>query len=178
MAVSACFRRVSESGASSGKRLTPIEALTKISTPETTKGAQQRAADLPRDDRGGLAGVLGVVLVAVRLDVGEEDEELVASLAGDYVGGARRALKASRDRAQELVAGRVAEAVVDQLEVVQVDEEDGGRALLSGTAVERLVEPLLEGDAVRAGRSAGRGRRCAGAGAAPPRGRRRPSAAR
>ena len=112
------------------------------------EGSQQRAADLPRDDRGGLAGVLGVVLVAVRLDVGEEDEELVASLAGDYVGGARRALKASRDRAQELVAGRVAEAVVDQLEVVQVDEEDAGRALLSGTAVERLVQPLLEGDAV------------------------------
>jgi hypothetical protein len=40
MAVSACLRRVSESGASSGKRLTPIEALTKISTPETTNGAR------------------------------------------------------------------------------------------------------------------------------------------
>ena len=64
------------------------------------EGSQQRAADLPRDDRGGLAGVLGVVLVAVRLDVGEEDEELVASLAGDHVGGARRALKPSRDRAE------------------------------------------------------------------------------
>jgi len=42
----------------------------------------------------------------------------------------------------------VAEAVVDQLEVVQVDEEDGGRALRSGAAVERLVQPLLEGDPV------------------------------
>ena len=110
--------------------------------------SQQCAADLPRDDRGGFAGVLGVVLVAVRLDVGEEDEELVASLSGDHVGGSRRAPKASRDGAQELVAGRVAEAVVDQLEVVQVDEEDSGGALLPLAAVDCLVQPLLEGDPV------------------------------
>src|SRR6185369_17955619 len=81
------------------------------------EGSAERAADFPRDDRCGLAGVLGVVIVLVRLDVGEEHEELVASLASDNVGGARRVLQASRDRAEELVAGCVTTAVVDELEV-------------------------------------------------------------
>ena len=149
MAVSACLRRVSESGASSGKRLDADRGADEDLHAGDDERRAQRAADLARDDRGGLARVFGVVLVAVRLDVGEQDEELVAALPRDHVGGAGRARQPSCDRAEELVAGRVPEAVVDELEVVQVDEEDGGCALLSLAAVERVVQALLERDAVR-----------------------------
>jgi hypothetical protein len=52
------------------------------------------------------------------------------------------------DGGQELVAGLVAEAVVDELEVVEVDEEDGER-LLPGLAVaDCALELLLERDPV------------------------------
>jgi hypothetical protein len=47
---------------------------------------------------------------------------------------------------QDVVAGGVAEAVVDRLEVVQVDEEDGGVAEVA--AVEGVLDPLAEQAAV------------------------------
>ena len=82
----------------------------------------------------------------------EEDEELITALPRDEVCRACRALQPSRHRAQQLIAGGVPEAVVDELEVVQVDEEDGGRALFVRGPRESVVEPLLEGDAVREAR--------------------------
>ena len=66
-----------------------------------------------------------LVLVGEAVD---QDAELVAAEAGDDVAGAQVGAEARRDRAQQLVAGVVAEAVVDQLEVVEVEEEDPDRA--------------------------------------------------
>ena len=65
-----------------------------------------------------------LVLVGEAVD---EDAELVAAEAGDDVAGAQVGAQPRRDRAQQLVAGVVAEAVVDQLEVVEVEEEDPDR---------------------------------------------------
>ena len=58
------------------------------------------------------------------VDVLEQDDELVASEARGGVGGADAAEQPSRGLAQEHVAGGVAEAVVDVLERVEVDEQD------------------------------------------------------
>jgi hypothetical protein len=63
-----------------------------------------------------------------RLGVGDplqQHGELVATQAGRGVGRAQAALEPPGRGHQQLVAGGVAEAVVDVLEVVQVDEQDG-----------------------------------------------------
>ena len=76
------------------------------------------AADQPLhriDGRDGIADAL------------DQDRELVAAEARGRVGRARDLQQAGGDRLQHLVAHRVAEAVVDRLEVVEV-EEDHGRA--------------------------------------------------
>ena len=69
----------------------------------------------------------------VRL-VEQQDRELVAAEAGRQVVGADARLDALGDRGEQPVAGRVAEGVVDVLEVVEVEEQDdrdpvGGRVL-------------------------------------------------
>ena len=81
------------------------------------------------DDRG----VEGVEDALGHLDHGagvgrvlEEHRELVAAEPGGGVAGAQAAAQAVGHRAEELVAGAVAEAVVDELEVVEVDEGHRG----------------------------------------------------
>src|SRR6185295_17608882 len=64
----------------------------------------------------------GVVDVA---DLLEQDGELVSTHARHRVAEADAALQAPGDLDEELVAQRVAEAVVDDLEAVEVEEEDG-----------------------------------------------------
>ena len=62
-------------------------------------------------------GRLGVVAVL------DHHRELVAAEARDHVLGAQARAQPRGDRHQQLVAGGVAEAVVDGLEVVEVDEQ-------------------------------------------------------
>ena len=73
-----------------------------------------------------------LVLVGEAVD---QDAELVAAEAGDDVAGAQVGAQPRRHRAQQLVAGVVAEAVVDQLEVVEVEEEDPDRRAGDGAAL-------------------------------------------
>ena len=54
----------------------------------------------------------------------DQDGKLVSSEPGRRVAGAKGALDAARDVHQERVTGRVAEAIVHGLEVVEVQEED------------------------------------------------------
>ena len=54
---------------------------------------------------------------------GEQDQELVAAVAADRVGFAHRRRQALRGQLEHLVADRVAERVVDLLEVVEVQEQ-------------------------------------------------------
>ena len=53
-----------------------------------------------------------------------QDGELVAAQAGDQVALAHRVRDALGDRDQERITSRMAEGVVDDLEVVEVDEQD------------------------------------------------------
>ena len=104
----------------------------------------QGAPDPPRDGFGRVADAVDRVLSR---GLGrDEEEELVAAVAGDCLARARRGAQAPGDRGQELVSGLVTEAVVDQLEVVEVDEEDPDCARLR--AADRLFEAPLERDAV------------------------------
>ena len=59
------------------------------------------------------------------VDTLEQDGELVAAQTRDGIGIADGLPKAACDADEQLVAGGVTEAVVDGLEVVDVDEEDG-----------------------------------------------------
>ena len=70
------------------------------------------------------AGVLGVEVVA-------QDRELVAAESGHGVAGPDRGTEARAELDHELVAGVVAEAVVHELEAVEVEEQDRGRGLAS-----------------------------------------------
>ena len=54
----------------------------------------------------------------------DQDRELVAAQPGSHVSLAEAATDAIADHDQQLVAGGVAEGVVDRLEVVEVEEED------------------------------------------------------
>ena len=58
--------------------------------------------------------------------------------------GTEAALEALGDGDEQEVAGRVAEAVVDRLEVVEVDEEHGEVAVRAGDPRERVLDPIAE----------------------------------
>jgi hypothetical protein len=84
-----------------------------------------------------------------RVGVGDplqQHAELVAAEAGRGVGRAQAALEAPGRGHQQLVAGGVAEAVVDVLEVVQVDEQHGQVARPG--AGQGVLDPLGEQGAV------------------------------
>ena len=66
--------------------------------------------------------------VQLALGVADQDRELVAAEARGGVDRAHAVVQPPRDLLQHLVAGGVAEAVVDVLEVVHVEEQHGHRA--------------------------------------------------
>ena len=79
--------------------------------------------------------------VAAVTDPGQQHRELVAAQPGDDVGGAQAALDAPRGPAQDLVADPVPDRVVDRLEVVEVDEQQGQ----IGAGVHVALQLQLEG---------------------------------
>nr|WP_207168313.1 hypothetical protein [Blastococcus sp. TML/C7B] len=90
--------------------------------------------DLLADRRDEAVGQLDQVVLAA--DGLHEDDELVATEAADDVAGADGRAEPAGDGAQHLVAGRVAVAVVDRLEAVQVDEEQAGHLAGAPAAVQ------------------------------------------
>ena len=86
---------------------------------------------------------LGDALSIVRIDTADENGELVATEPGGKVDRADRGRDPTGDRDQELVAGLVPEHVVDDLEVVEVEEQDGNRRVLIGLG-QRLADLLRE----------------------------------
>src|SRR6185503_3072655 len=86
----------------------------------------------------------------VRLgDVLAHEDELVAAEARGHLVAADGAAQALGDGEQEAVAGVVAETVVDDLEAVEVDEQDGDAAAAAVDAVERALEAAHEQQAAR-----------------------------
>jgi hypothetical protein len=103
-------------------------------------GDRERPPEQLDDAIGHAADVLAVA------DTVQEDRELVAAHPRSQVLVLERAAQPPRDRREQLVADRVPEAVVDRLEVVEVEEQDGEVALPGG---QQLAELLEEQGAVR-----------------------------
>ncbi len=82
------------------------------------------------------------------LDALEQDGELVAAEARGGVAGADARAQALADLEQDPVAGGVAEAVVDRLEVVEVDEDDGQADVVAAGAGDGVADALDEQRAV------------------------------
>ena len=78
-------------------------------------------------------------------EVLEQDRELVAAEAGDGVGRSRRGADALGRQPDQLIAALVPEAVVDQLEVVEVDHQHADRP---APAFQRGASATLEQRAV------------------------------
>ena len=90
---------------------------------------------------------LGDARRAVRLgEVLDQHGELVAAEPRDGVGGAQHAPQAPAHLEQHLVAAAVAEGVVERLEVVEVDEQDGDRRVVA--ALERVPDAVEQQRAV------------------------------
>ena len=96
--------------------------------------------ELGRDALGDLGRLVGV-------GADQHDAELVAAEPEHHVVAPRGPRQSRSDLPQQLVAGGVAEGVVDLLEVVEVDEEEGhllGAGDRVGPVREEGVEHLEE----------------------------------
>ena len=96
-----------------------------------------------QDPRGGVGGIRRIP------DPVEQHGELVPAESCDRVGRANGGGQAPPDLLENEVAGSMAEAVVDGLEVVEVDEHDGDGGRASLGAPERVLDAVGEERAVR-----------------------------
>jgi hypothetical protein len=87
--------------------------------PDPSRRERRREGDVQPLGRLARGGPVAVV---------EQDEKLVAAGAGEQVGGAQRPPRRLGDRAQRLVAGAMAVAVVQRLEPVEIDRDQPDRA--------------------------------------------------
>ncbi len=81
--------------------------------------------------------------------IDQEDRELVAADPRHAVAPAHAADQHARDLDQRFVAGLVAEAVVDQLQSIEIDEQHRRIFIVAAHAADRLVEAAHEAAAVR-----------------------------
>ena len=102
----------------------------------------ERAGQCLEDPLGGLGGGLDVVHVL------QQDRELVAAEARGGVGGTDARRDPLGHLEQHPVTGGVAEAVVDGLEVVEVDEHDGHPDPFAQRPRHRVADALVEQRAV------------------------------
>ena len=86
--------------------------------------------------------------LVVGLEQLEQDRELVAAEPGDDVAGADRRAQPHGDLDEQAVAGVVADAVVDLLEAVEVDEQHAEMLPGARMALERVLELVDEDLAV------------------------------
>ena len=82
----------------------------------------------------------------------DQDGELVSAEARGRIGRSHGLEQASGDLLQHLVARGVTQAVVDRLEVVEVEEDDRDARVLARSASERVRDPVGEQRAVRQAR--------------------------
>jgi len=91
----------------------------------------------------------GLSTLIDRAQIAQQQDELVTAKPADSVVGSDVFLEALRHHHQQLVAGLMAECVVDRLEVVEVEVNDGEQALGPLHPRDRLHEAVGQQDAVR-----------------------------
>ena len=78
----------------------------------------------------------------------QQQHELVAAHARDGVDLADHAAQSQRDAIQQLVAGVMAERIVDELEAIQVEHQHGELLAIAFRVHDRLVEAVIEQHAI------------------------------
>ena len=91
---------------------------------------------------------IGDLLRGLAVGVGQQDGELVTTEPGDEVLLAQRPPQHRRGRHDQLVAGVVAPGVVDLLEVVEVEQQQGAARAGAGAQVEVLGQGRVEATTV------------------------------
>ena len=114
-------------------------AWTWKTAPETLNGSASRATTSSAAARRGRLAAVG--------EVGQQDQELVAAEPREHA-AALDAPQPPGDPPQQPVAGAVAEGVVDELEVVEVDQQQRDRAAGAGAAVDAAAQLGLQLGAV------------------------------
>src|SRR6202011_1821185 len=79
----------------------------------------------------------------------QQDDELIAARPGDHVARVERLAQTRGDFTQDAVADAVTERVVDRLEPVEVDVEQGETAIVERRRFQYGVEALFEREAIR-----------------------------
>ena len=87
--------------------------------------------------------------VAVPVELLAEDRELIAAQPGHGVVRSDSGTDADRRLTECGIAGGMAEAVVDALEAVDVDEQDGHASLRVAPALQGVLEAVIEEQPVR-----------------------------
>ncbi len=100
--------------------------------------AAGRAGEEPADDTEG----------GLRLGCGQKERELVAADSEGTVGAAQRGPDEAADGGQQLVAGGMSLAVVEALEIVEVEDGQRERPPVAGRLGDLANELLLEGPVV------------------------------
>ena len=113
-------------------------------------------ADGDSHQAGEFVGVLGVQILKALTDffraegsilqgaIGQEDDELFATVTAGEVFGADHTTKSFRHQAQGLVASGMAEGVVVTLEVIDIDHEEGEGSAVAAGAMALPLERFLE----------------------------------
>ena len=115
----------------------PMLALTKTSRPASSIGAPSRAGVSPPARRRPRRGTRN------------DHQEFVAPQARNGVGVAGHRPQPLGGAAQQLVAVGMPEALVDALEVVEIEKEHGDRTAASTRIHQRPAEPVEREEAVR-----------------------------
>ena len=124
--------------ASVGARAMPIEAPTKAWDLGHFEGRGDGADDAVGDDGDVGNGV----------HIGLNDGEFVAAEPGDGIGFAEQGTHAAGHLADQIVAGLVPERVVDLLEAVEVDYQQGNAVGPAPRRGDGGIEPILEQGAI------------------------------
>ena len=112
----------------------PVRVAAAVAGDGDADAGRQRHRDAPGRERRGERRLQpeGQRRRLVGVAVAGEDEELVAAEAADGVAGPHLLDQPARDLPQQRVAELVAEGVVDGLEAVEVEHQEGGALLVGG----------------------------------------------
>jgi hypothetical protein len=141
--------RAIQGGVGVAQQVVGDAVVARVGDAERGRHEHRRARDLERlvEHAGETLGELERLLLVAHAVA--QDDELVAAEARDRIRVPHRAREPRRDRLQQLVAGLVAERVVDQLELVEVGDQHRGRRAAAARAGERERQPVGEQLAVR-----------------------------
>ena len=131
------------------RRLYGVTLDQRVASRDADAGGEGRRA-LPELERDGQRGqdAPGDLLGAGAIGLLQQERELVAAQAAGRVLGAQDAHQPLGHEAQQIVTGRMSERVVDGLEVVQVNEQDGQACRLLPPN-EGMRETVNEQDTIR-----------------------------